>query len=260
MVMTDVLPFEQYLAIIDRAAAALALRAARAGLEAPVPTCPRWRVADLVAHQGMVHRWAASNLRLDGARVPNKTEVLRDVPAEELIDWLTVGAHQLLTILRAVDRDVAAMVFLNDPPSPLEFWARRQAHETTVHSVDALAAALGRLPTAEEAAVAEDVARDGLDELLTGFFTRGRSRLADGQAFTVAVTPHDSDTGWTLHFRDGRMTVQRLRSTTTDTGATFTGSTAQLYLGMWNRGSEIRASGTPGVLDRWQSLQKIRWS
>lgn len=260
MVMTDVLPFAQYLAIIDRAAASLASRAARAGLEAPVPTCPRWTVADLVAHQGMVHRWAASNLRLDGARVSNKTEILQQVPAEGLIDWLTVGAQQLLTTLRAVDRDIAAMVFLNDAPSPRKFWARRQAHETTIHSVDALAAALGRSPTADEAAVQEDVACDGLDELLTGFFTRGRSRLADGEPFAVAVTPHGNDNGWTLHFRDGRMTAERVRSTTTDTVVTFTGSTPQLYLGMWNRGSEIRESGTPGVLARWQSLQKIRWS
>lgn len=258
--MTDVLPFEQYLAIVDESAAALAARAAQAGLEAPVPTCPRWTVADLLAHQGMVHRWAASNLRLDGARVPNKTQILRELPAEELIDWLTVGAQELLAKLGVVDRDVAAMVFLNDAPSPLEFWARRQAHETTIHSVDALAAALGRPPTADEAAVPEDVARDGLDELLTGFFTRGRSRLADGEAFTVAVTPQDNDNGWTLHFRDGRMTAERLRSAATDTDVTFTGSTPQLYLGMWNRGSEIRASGTPGVLARWQSLQKIRWS
>src|SRR5690606_25525586 len=167
--MTDVLPFEQYLAIVDESAAALAARAAQAGLEAPVPTCPRWTVADLLAHQGMVHRWAASNLRLDGARVPNKTQILRELPAEELIDWLTVGAQELLAKLGVVDRDVAAMVFLHDAPSPLEFWARRQAHDTTIHAVDALAAALGRPPTADEAAVPEDAARDGLDELLTGF-------------------------------------------------------------------------------------------
>ena len=35
----------------------------RAGLRAPVPTCPDWTVRDLVAHQGMVHRWAAALLR-----------------------------------------------------------------------------------------------------------------------------------------------------------------------------------------------------
>lgn len=256
--MTDVLGFQQYLALIERAAAALAARAEQAGLDAPVPTCPRWTVADLVAHQGMVHRWAASNLRMDGTGVPSKTQVLRDVPPEELIGWLSDGAHQLLATLRSVDPEVAAMVFLNDAPSPRQFWARRQAHETTIHAVDSQAAVLGRLPTADEARIDAHVALDGLDELLTGFFTRGRSRLASGTSFTVAVIPQDSNIGWTLCFRDGRMTVQRSRST--DADAIFTGSAPQLYLGMWNRGAEIHASGTPGVLDRWRALQRIRWS
>lgn len=33
----------------------------------------------------------------------------------------------------------------------MSFWARRQVHETTIHMVDALAAWLGRLPTAPDA-------------------------------------------------------------------------------------------------------------
>lgn len=256
--MTDVVTLQQHLALIDKAAAALAARAGEAGLDARVPTCPRWTVADLVAHQGMVHRWAASNLRMDGLGVPTKTEVLREVPAGELIAWLRSGAKHLLATLRSADPDVPAMVFLNDAPSPLDFWARRQAHETTIHAVDALAAVLGRQPTAGEAGIEADVAADGLDELLTGFFTRGRSRLADGTSFTMAVTPSDSDSGWMLRFSEGRMTAQRLRST--DADVVFTGSAPQLCLGMWNRGAEIHASGRPGVLDRWRSLQRVRWS
>ncbi len=33
--------------------------AAAAGLDALVPTCPGWRVRDLLRHIGFVHRWAA---------------------------------------------------------------------------------------------------------------------------------------------------------------------------------------------------------
>src|SRR5947209_371295 len=47
-----------YLAAIHRDAAALADEAER-GLDAPVPSCPGWLVADVVGHIGFVHRlWA----------------------------------------------------------------------------------------------------------------------------------------------------------------------------------------------------------
>src|SRR5690606_33354539 len=127
-----------------------------------------------------------------------------------------------LATLRTVDPDVPATVFLNDAPRPRDFWARRQAHETTIHSTDALAAALGRVPSADEAGTGADLALDGIDELLTGFFTRGRSRLAEGDPFTIAVTPTDSDKDWTVRVSDGRMVTQRLRSAEAD--AVFTGS------------------------------------
>ena len=35
----------------------------RAGLQASVPTTPDWTVRQLIAHQGMVHRWAAAILK-----------------------------------------------------------------------------------------------------------------------------------------------------------------------------------------------------
>ena len=55
--------------------------------------------------------------------------------------------------------------------------------------IDALAAVLGRQPTASEADIAPAVAIDGIDELLRGFFTRGRSKLYDGEEYTIAVRP-----------------------------------------------------------------------
>src|SRR5665648_561232 len=67
-----------HLAALTGVATALAAWAEAAGMSAAVPTYPGWTVADLVAHQGMVHRWAASNLRLDGADIPSTIEILRD--------------------------------------------------------------------------------------------------------------------------------------------------------------------------------------
>ena len=68
--------FDAYLPRIVDAGGALAERAEDAGLESVVPTCPGWTVADLVAHQGMVHRWAAANLRNEEAPYTTESGVL----------------------------------------------------------------------------------------------------------------------------------------------------------------------------------------
>ena len=58
----------------------LAAAAERAGLGAPVPPCPTWRVKDLLRHTGYIHRWAARHIiecpetALDG---PSEAEILR---------------------------------------------------------------------------------------------------------------------------------------------------------------------------------------
>jgi uncharacterized protein (TIGR03083 family) len=255
------MPFDGCLEVLAESGAELAARAGAAGLDARVSTCPEWTVADLVAHQGMVHRWAAGNLRLDETPVPDEAEILRSVPAEQLLRWFVDGVRALLDTLRTVDPDVPARVFLRDAPPPRHFWARRQAHETTVHAVDALAAALGRVPTASEAAVDPDVAVDGVDELLTGFFPRGRSKLAAGEAGTepvsVAVVPSDSERRWTFTVADGRLSTERTRRD--DAGTVLSGTAAELYLGLWNRGAEITESGQP-VLDRWRDVQHVTWA
>ena len=61
--MPTQLSLEQHLEALMRSGAALGEAATAAGLDAKVPTCPGWDVTDLVVHQGMVHRWAAANLR-----------------------------------------------------------------------------------------------------------------------------------------------------------------------------------------------------
>ncbi|WP_205856188.1 maleylpyruvate isomerase N-terminal domain-containing protein, partial [Phytoactinopolyspora endophytica] len=57
------LSFDDHIQALVASGARLRDAAARAGIGAAVPTCPGWNVTDLVAHQSMVHRWAAANLR-----------------------------------------------------------------------------------------------------------------------------------------------------------------------------------------------------
>ena len=95
------------------------------------------------------------------------------------------------------------IVFLNDAPPAREFWARRQCHETTIHAVDALSAALGRYPRAADTWIDPAVAIDGIDELLRGFMTRNKSRLRSEDPMAIGVLADESPTGWLVEISPG---------------------------------------------------------
>ena len=148
-------------------------------------------------------------------------------------------------------------MFLNDAPPAKLFWARRQAHENTIHMVDAVSADVGRVPTAAEADIELDVALDGIDELLCGFFTRGKSRIFDGIEYDVDVVPVDSDRRWTLHV------AERMTAVAVSAGGAHvrvSGPADAIYLALWNRGDEVEVTGDDGLLDRWRAAQRVRWS
>lgn len=250
-------PAHQHLTALAAAGERLAECAEAAGRSAQVPTCPAWNIDQLVAHQGTVHRWAAANLRGEDANaLPSQTSSLAEQP--DILSWYRAGLASLLAAFDEVDDDVEAMVFLHDAPPPRQFWARRQAHETTIHSVDALAGVLGRVPSSAEAAVDRELALDGIDELLCGFVPRPGGKVRSDEPYTVAVRPTDGERSWILTISRDPVLVELDDGRATD--ATLGGTAAQLYLGLWNRGDEIVASGRPAVIDQWRLQQRVRWS
>jgi uncharacterized protein (TIGR03083 family) len=255
--MPTSLTIAEHLEALDANGKRLAELATAAGMSAPVPTCPPWNTEALVAHQAMVHRWATAHVRGDDPdAVPKQTEIRTTV--DDLIGYYREGHAALVSTLANAAPDVKALTFLNDAPAPREFWARRQAHETTIHMVDALAASLGRSPTADEAGVDTAVAVDGIDELLRGFFTRGRSKLYDGDEYTIVVHPSDSERRWSVRVAE-RLTVQP-DDIVVDADVTFVGSAVELYLALWNRGDQMSATGRSDVVDRWRASLRVRWS
>jgi uncharacterized protein (TIGR03083 family) len=256
--MPTTLTFEDHVAVVETSGSRLVELAEKAGLDAPVPTCPAWAVDALLAHQTMVHRWATAHVRgEDPDGLPNQTAIQAEVG--DLPAYYREGHAALVQALRDAPADLDAMTFLKDAPSPREFWGRRQAHETTIHMVDALAATLGRFPTSAETEVASAVAADGIDELLRGFFTRGRSKLFDGEEYVIAVDAPDVGRRWILHVAE-RLTVAPDHAPTDATAATITGAAVDVYLALWNRGDEVEVAGRPAVLDRWRATQRIGWS
>lgn len=257
--MPTSLTFAEHLAVLGASGARLTDFARQAGMDRLVPTCPAWATDALVAHQAMVHRWATAHVRGDDpAAVPNQTEIRTTVG--DLVDYYGAGLAGLLEAFRDAAPDLQATTFLNDAPAPREFWARRQAHETTVHMVDALAASLGRCPTADEAAIETPVAVDGIDELLRGFFTRGRSKLYEGTEFTIAIVPEDVERIWLVSVAE-RLSVEpdATGGDADAADATITGTAAQLYLALWNRGREAQSHGRRHLLERWRAVQRVQW-
>ena len=142
--MTTEPTLSEHLEGLRSALVAFVRYADRAGLRAPVPTCPDWTVRNLVAHQGMVHRWAAAIVR--GERLDPDAAQQEGQVSPDPLKWPRDGAIELAQALTDAPEDLKVLRFLNDPPPARQFWARRQCHETTIHAVDALSAALGRFP------------------------------------------------------------------------------------------------------------------
>ncbi len=254
---------DDYLTTIVDRADRLATEAVAVGSAGrPVPTCPGWTLNDLIEHLGMVHRWAGGNL-LGGPAVDGdelERVALAGCPAALLdrVDWLRVGVTDLIAILRDAAEDVDAMVFLPDAPAPRLFWARRQAHETTIHAADGTAARLGRPATAAELGLSPAFAADGIDELVTGFLPRRRSRLRSDRPYTVVIRPTDVDLAWTVRISADPPAAERAAADRPD--ATWTGTAAGLYLALWNRGAEIIADGAAEPLNLWRRLAHVTWA
>lgn len=228
-----------------------------AGLDAPVPTARRWTVHRLVAHLGMVHRWAAGIVHQDEPRNAEEYEAEGLASGSPLI-WLGRGSDRLLATLRRAPADLDVFFFLNDAPPPREAWARRQCHETTIHAVDGLAGQIGGLPLASDADIAADLAADGVDELLCGFATRKGENLRSSGRVEVDVRATDTGDVWRAVVTSGPLVVTR-GTQAQDGDAILTGTAAQLYLGLWNRGNEIDCTGRD-VVSLWRERMTVNWS
>ena len=167
----------------------------------------------------------------------------------QLLGWFRAGHAALVETLASADPGLVCATFMA-APSPLAFWARRQAHETAIHRADAESAS-GIRP-----GYPADFAADGLDELITGFGQRGKYRPpAQGGSMQVRTT--DTGHAWDVGTRDGRVQASRDTSPASRPGCVVSGPASGLYLFLWNRSDAAQAgvtiSGDPGFLSSWQS-------
>jgi uncharacterized protein (TIGR03083 family) len=239
----------EFIRILDREGQLLASAAEEAGPDAKVPTCPQWQVRDLLRHTGTVHRWATAFV----AEELTDFRPFGDEPAldgEELLAWFRTGHRLLVDTLDAAAPDVRCWHFL-PAPSPLAFWARRQAHETAVHRFDAEAARGG---TTEE--FGRDFAADGIDELLRGFHAREKSRVRSAEPRVLRVRADDTDGAvWTVRLTEEPPATEY--GGTGDADCEVSGPAARLYPALWNRLPLPRVTGDASVAELWREKSAV---
>ncbi|WP_320774257.1 maleylpyruvate isomerase family mycothiol-dependent enzyme [Streptomyces sp. CRN 30] len=238
-----------FIETLDREGRLLAAAAERAGSDAGVPTCPGWRVRDLVAHTGAVHRWATSFV----ATGETRPRPIGDPPAlagGALLDWFREGHGRLVETLAAAPPSTACWHFM-PAPSPLAFWARRQAHETAVHRFDAESAAGG---TVSE--VSTEFAVDGVDELLCLFHGRPKSRVRTEKPRTLRVRATDApDAVWTLRLSEEPAVTERTGAGEAE--CEITGPADRLYLALWNRLPLPEVTGDASLAELWRERSGV---
>lgn len=252
-----------YIAACSREGARFASVAEAGDWDAPIAACPGWDLRELVRHVGLVHLWAATNLRYPSDRWLSVTE-MADLapywpnhtsgwPADDgLVEWYRSTLMLLIDVLAATADDHECLTFVPAPTARL-MWARRQASEIAIHRFDA-ESAVGRTSSFEP-----EFAADMLDELLVGFAPRMRARgvahehvlrlVAQdvGDQYTVTIGPDGIRTDTEADVAGHHLEV--------------VGTAADLYVLMWNRPSSptIRLTGDERVLDIWRETCRIEW-
>lgn len=229
-----------YLAAISREAESLVAAATAAAAEARVPSCPDWTVADLLAHVGRVHRWAARTVEVRAQeRVPFGAIEAAPEP-DARTTWVRAGAARLVEVLSAAAPDDAVWTLVG--PGTVAFWDRRQACETVVHRVDAQLAA-GTVEPVEPA-----LAADAIDELLTLVRLAPRGSPSDGGGNTLHLASTDHPRDWVVRSRaDGGVDVE---SAAAPADVTLRGPASDLLLLLTGRGpgATVEQVGDAGVV------------
>ena len=232
-----------YLRAIADESAVLLAAADRAGLDAPVPSCPGWSVADLLGHIGGVQGWAAEMSKRDpgGDYIARDPSVIPD--ALELPEWF---ASRTAALVEALDRPSDEPAWSWIPPATVGFWHRRQAHEAVMHRVDAELAAGVAGPAIDAA-----LATDGIDEFLT--MVQAFNPTGIGEAgTTLHFHCTDVEGEWLARLEPAGIVIEREHAKG-DVAAR--GGASDLLLWMQGRGQVegLEVFGDAALLERWRA-------
>ncbi len=224
--------------------------AARIDLNAAVPNCPGWTVAELVRHTGRAHRWGLTNVRAASPDSQTKGDDIVFPPDAELPTWIEAGAAELATTI-AADPDRPCWSFAPHQRTAA-FWARRAAQETLVHRWDA-EIAVGLVPGQLDG----ETALDGIEEFFGVFIPlvmrRSGKVVPEG---TLHLHRTDGDGEWMLQQgSDGGLSVTREHG---KGDAAVRASASDLLLLLWGRlepdAPALQVFGDRSIVDAWRVM------
>jgi uncharacterized protein (TIGR03083 family) len=235
--------------------AALA-QAARLGLDARVPSCPDWHVAELLEHTGRVHRSVTRRVQHRETERHSAADIALPARAD-LPDWLEAGAETLAGVLAAAEPATPIWNW-SVTPNLAAFWWRRMAQETAVHRWDGQAAHGTQQP------ISSDVAADGVDEFLDVFLPTDLAEQPNANlGGTVSLICMDRPEGWLVTVSHSVLTVRRDQPPAPKARplVTISASASDLLLVLWRRitpeAPGIDVSGDATLLARLAALYDL---
>ncbi|MFI6934504.1 maleylpyruvate isomerase family mycothiol-dependent enzyme [Streptomyces sp. NPDC050287] len=231
-----------------------------ADLSVTVPTCPDWSLEQLVRHTGGALRWVELLVRTRAdADIPEDQLPLGDGPevtgdAVALDAWLAETGEMIVRTLREAGPDTKVWAWAGIHTSG--FWARRMAHEVTIHRADATLAA--GLPYE----VAPDVAADAIDEWLQIVEFVQRTQPQDGVRelrgpgrsihLHATDTPPELNAEWMVELTDDAVAWRRGHEKAT---VALRGPLTAVLLAFYRRlpldSPEVEVLGERALLEFW---------
>ena len=227
----------------------LADAARAAGVDAPVPTCPDWTVADLARHQGRVYRWISEMIETKAQEYVDRKPFEEQAEREDPLTWLESAADHALAVLGTTDPETQVWNWFGNEPGPARFWFRRMAHETVIHRVDAESAAAGSATPPSRVEPAE-LAADGIDEFLDFLPLRARGGRPSPLAGSYHFHTTDVSGEWVVDFDGNDVTVRREHA---KADVAVRGPASQLELFLYNRGGRdgLEIFGDEAAVAAW---------
>jgi uncharacterized protein (TIGR03083 family) len=169
----------------------------------------------------------------------------------ELFEVFSAGLSSLVAALKSAPADLDVWTPLPGETAQLG-WARREAHETAIHAVDAELAA--------DTGVNEfdaDFAADGIDELLVLMAPDRFSTEGITGPRTITLTPIDANQAWTV--RLSPTGVETVLYAQDDSDLTVFAMASDLYRWAWNRAGDdqVSLSGDLTLADVWRRNCRI---
>jgi uncharacterized protein (TIGR03083 family) len=214
--------------------------AASLGCDPDVPACSGWTVRDLVRHVVDVYGFVTEVLTTRATDRPERPAV----PAGDPAEVFEAALDGLVSALQAADADTPVWNWTVHEPHLAGFWARRMAHESSVHRFDAQAAHGVVQP------IDAELASDGIDELID--VIGPRVYLRDGVSGpTGTVTLASADDG-SWHLMLEAQAITRL-GPLKEPEVTARGTTSALLLALYSRipWTSLETTGNVDLLTTW---------